>query len=47
MVLGLAKEKGVPGAAETLDTNAAIERMKHRLDPKYDAGELDRSITKD
>jgi hypothetical protein len=39
MVLGYAKEKGVPGAAQALQTNAAIERLKHRLDPKYDAGQ--------
>ena len=39
MVLGFAKEKGVPGAAEALAGNAAIERMKHRLDPNYAAGQ--------
>jgi len=39
MVLGFAKEKGVPGAAEALERNAAIERLKHHLDPKCDAGQ--------
>ena len=39
MVLGFAKEKGVPGAAEALQSKAAIDRLKQHLDPKYQAGE--------
>jgi len=39
MVLGYGKEKGVPGAAQALEMNAAIERLKHHLGPKYEAGQ--------
>ncbi|HXQ42341.1 MAG TPA: hypothetical protein VN821_13805 [Candidatus Udaeobacter sp.] len=39
MVLGFAKEKGVPGAAEALQSKAAVDRLKQHLDPKYQTGE--------
>ncbi|MFI5382189.1 MAG: hypothetical protein ACHRHE_23070 [Tepidisphaerales bacterium] len=38
-VLGYAKEKGIPGAAEALQSKAAIDRLKQHLDPRYQTGQ--------
>lgn len=39
MVLGLAKEKGLPGADQALQSKAAIERLKQHLDPNHSGGQ--------